>query len=210
MNKIYTLLSFLFVISYSVNAQSDNKTTPVQVIKGTIKDEAGTAIPFASINIKDENGGTSTDSLGQFTLNAKLNSILVIGSVGFETTEVNISNKAVIIVLLKRTQQSMKEVSIAAKNNNINNNKKNSVDPTIEQQQTISAMLLNYTAASNIYPQPQPLFSGEVLVKNREKRHVLLIFPDPVKFIKDLLCLCLIRKMKLKEGSIYLRNGCMV
>ena len=59
MNKVAILVSFLFAISYTVNAQSDNKTIDSRVIKGTIKDETGKAVPFASINIKDENGGTS-------------------------------------------------------------------------------------------------------------------------------------------------------
>ena len=162
MNKITILLSLLFVINFPVNAQSVDRTSSNQVIKGTVKDEAGKAVPFASINIKDENGGTSTDSLGQFTLNAKLNSILVIGSVGFENAEVNISNKAVVIVLLKRIQQSLKEVSVAAKKNNINDNNKNSADPTIQQQQSIYATLLFYNAASNISTAPTIFFGGTI------------------------------------------------
>ena len=154
MNKIAILVSFLFAISYTVNAQSDNKTTDSRVIKGTIKDETGKAVPFASINIKDENGGTSTDSLGRFTLNAKLNSVLVIGSVGFETTEVNISNKAVIIVLLKRTQQSLKDVSVAAKNNN----NINAQSQAVLQQQTISNTFSEYTMGSNITNSPSVFY----------------------------------------------------
>ena len=154
MNKVAILVSFLFAISYTVNAQSDNKTTDSRVIKGTIKDETGKAVPFASINIKDENGGTSTDSLGRFTLTAKLNSVLVIGSVGFETTEVNISNKAVIIVLLKRTQQSLKDVSVAAKNNN----NINAQSQAVLQQQTISNTFSEYTMGSNITNSPSVFY----------------------------------------------------
>ena len=149
MNKISILLSFLLVINYTVNAQADNK-----VIKGTVKDETGKAVPFASVNIKNENGGTSTDSVGRFTITAKLNSLLVIGSVGFETAEVSIDNKSVIIVLLKRTQQSLKEVSVEAKNNN----NPNAQSQAVIQQQTISNTLQEYTMGSNITSSPSVFY----------------------------------------------------
>jgi hypothetical protein len=147
MNKLLLLLVFLIIMNCKAAAQN----TLDHFIKGTVKDEKGKAIPFASVTIKDENGGISTDSLGVFTINAKPNSVLIFGSVGYETAEVNISNKTDIIVLLKRNQQALKEVSVAAKNNNINSN---STDPTIQQQQTISATVQNYTAASNISTAP--------------------------------------------------------
>ena len=144
MNKHLLLLGFLLIMNWKAGAQ----TAPVIVIKGTVKDEAGKAIPFASVNIKNENSFASADSLGLFTINAKTNSVLVVGSIGFEPMEINMGNKSQVLVILKRNQQALKEVSVTAKNNNANTN--NSKDLTVQQQQTVSSTLQNYTTSSNM------------------------------------------------------------
>ena len=62
--------------------------------------------------------------------------------------EINIGDKTEVRVILKRNQQALKEVSVTAKNNNANAN--NSKDLSVQQQQTVSSTLQNYTASSNM------------------------------------------------------------
>ena len=148
MNKLLLLLVFLL----TANCKADAQNTSAQLIKGIVKDETGKSVPFASINIKDQNSFVSADSLGLFSINAKINSALIVGSIGFEPMEINMGNKTVVIVILKRSQQSLKEVSVSAKASNTSAN--NSKDLSIQEQQTVSSTLQNYTASSNISFEP--------------------------------------------------------
>ena len=148
MTKLLLLLGFLLIM----NCKADAQTAPGIVIKGTVKDESGKAVPFASVNIKDQNAFISADSLGVFSINATTNSVLIVGSIGFEPMEINMGNKSQVLVILKRSQQALKEVSVSAKSSNTNTN--NSKDLSIQEQQTVSSTLQNYTAASNISTAP--------------------------------------------------------
>ena len=148
MNKLLLLLVFLLIMNCKAGAQ----TAPGILIKGTVKDESGKAVPFASINIKGQNTFISADSLGLFSINAKINSVLIVGSIGFEPMEINMGNKTEVIVILKRNQQSLKEVSVSAKASNTSAN--NSKDLSVQEQQTVNSTLQNYTAASNISTAP--------------------------------------------------------
>ena len=156
MNKLLLLLGFLLIMNCKAGAQ----TAPGTVIKGTVKDESGKAIPFASVNIKNENSFASADSLGLFAISAKPNSVLVVGSIGFEPMEVSMGDKTDVLVILKRNQQALKEVSVAAKTNNTNTN--NSKDLTVQQQQTVSSTLQNYTASSNMSFGPTVFSSQQI------------------------------------------------
>ena len=156
MNKFLLLVGFLFIMNCKATAQSGSAI----VIKGIVKDENGKAVPFASVNIKDGNAFISADSLGLFAINAKTNSVLIVGSVGFEPIEINMGDKREVFVILKRNQQALKEVSVAAKNNNANAN--NSKELSVQQQQTVSSTLQNYTASSNMSFGPTVISSLQV------------------------------------------------
>ncbi len=154
MNKLLSLLGFLLIM----NCKADAQTAPGIVIKGTVKDESGKAVPFASVNIKNGNAFASTDSLGIFTINAKPNNVLVIGSIGFESMEINMGDKTDVLVILKRNQLALNEVSVAAKSNVTNTNK----DLSIEGRQAVSSTLQNYTAGSNMSFGPTVFSSQQI------------------------------------------------
>ena len=148
MNKFLFLIVLLCVVQFKVNAQITN-TTHKLVIKGIVKDENGKGVPYASITLKDEKGGTNADSVGKFIINLKSNSVIIIASVGFEPVEINISNKTEILVELKRKQQSLKELSVTAKND-----KTTAEQPGIIEQQLISNTLNDFTTGGNITTAP--------------------------------------------------------
>jgi TonB-linked SusC/RagA family outer membrane protein len=75
-----------------------------RVITGTVIDEAGSPVPKASIRIKGSNTGTAADDNGNFRLNTKTGSVLIISGVGFETTEVTVGTGNTVAVSIKKAQ----------------------------------------------------------------------------------------------------------
>ncbi|HEY4208397.1 MAG TPA: carboxypeptidase-like regulatory domain-containing protein, partial [Puia sp.] len=68
-------------------------------ITGTVRDSVGNALPGISVTIKGIKGGTTTDALGGFKINAPSSAILVFSGVGFLTHEVAITGGTVIVSL---------------------------------------------------------------------------------------------------------------
>ena len=89
------------------------------VIKGTITDKKKTAIENASIQIKNAADATISDSAGNFCFatNTKGNQVIIISSIGYETTEKNISvNDSVIVlnIVLRGEEKSLEPVTVSA------------------------------------------------------------------------------------------------
>jgi len=89
-------------------------------ISGTVKNNNGEAIPFASISLKATGEGTKTDTAGTFNLptNAKGKQLLIVTSVGYKTfkQEVALADSSIYldIVLQQSDAQSLHEVIISA------------------------------------------------------------------------------------------------
>jgi TonB-linked SusC/RagA family outer membrane protein len=83
-------------------------------IKGTVTDSVGNPLSGASVQVRNSSIGTKTNETGSFSINVPAeNSILVISSVGYQTQEVNVSNRDNIsIVMPINRQSSMQEVVI--------------------------------------------------------------------------------------------------
>src|SRR5271165_3810817 len=68
---------------------------------GTIIDKRGVPIPNASVVMPGEPKGTSTDSLGNFSLNIHPGCQLTISAVGFEAETVDIDQENKLAIVLK-------------------------------------------------------------------------------------------------------------
>lgn len=109
MKKIFTklsVLSFFCLLLLNV-AYAQNVT-----VKGTVKDDAGLAIPSASIMIKGTSNGTQTDQNGNYTLSAPANGTLVFTYVGFTTQEIAINNRTTINVTLLMATNDLQQVVV--------------------------------------------------------------------------------------------------
>ena len=107
MKKIILLLIPAVLMMQSFNSSKQNTIT------GTVSDEKGNPISFASISIKSGTTGTSTDKNGFYTiLVPDKKSTLVFSYIGFESREVKINGRSVINVTLKQLQASLKEVVV--------------------------------------------------------------------------------------------------
>ena len=84
MKNIQKLFVTLLLILSGTLLYSQN-----HVINGTVKDEKGNPLEFASVVIKGTQNGTISDSAGKFSLTTPvITPTLVISSIGYETKEV--------------------------------------------------------------------------------------------------------------------------
>lgn len=90
------------------NADGDAGKT----IKGVINDEQGETIIGASVIIKGEDTGTTSDMDGRFTLEAPEGAILVISYIGYHTQEVKVRKRSLLRVVLKEDNQLLDEVVV--------------------------------------------------------------------------------------------------
>jgi TonB-linked SusC/RagA family outer membrane protein len=75
-----------------------------RTIRGTVKDNAGDPVPFASIKIKGSNTGISADENGNFIMSVPQDAVLEISAVGSESQTINIAGQGdVLNVTLTRT-----------------------------------------------------------------------------------------------------------
>lgn len=83
MRKIATLLPALILLSVLALGQT-------RLITGTVTDNNGVPVPFASINIKNTSKGTTADENGNFKLEAAAGNVLVISAIGVKMKEVTV------------------------------------------------------------------------------------------------------------------------
>jgi TonB-linked SusC/RagA family outer membrane protein len=83
------------------------------VVTGRITDEAGAALPGASVRLKNSLRGTTTDAQGGFRLSVpSLSGTLVVSSVGYVTQEIELGNRSSISLTLKADEQALSEVVV--------------------------------------------------------------------------------------------------
>jgi TonB-linked SusC/RagA family outer membrane protein len=95
----------LFLVSWQVRAQ--------EVVSGTVTAaDDKSVLPGASVSLKGTRIGTTTDSKGKFSINAKANSTLVFSFVGYKTIEIAIGGKSIINASLPTSDNDLDEVVV--------------------------------------------------------------------------------------------------
>lgn len=104
----FLLLSLLMAFSVLVFAQT-------KTVTGSVIDEAGAGVPFASITEKGTNRGVSADADGNFSINTRTGAVLVVTATGFGTQEVTVGRGSSVTVALSRGEgQVIDEVVVTA------------------------------------------------------------------------------------------------
>ncbi|MDF2193770.1 SusC/RagA family TonB-linked outer membrane protein [Paraflavitalea sp. CAU 1676] len=85
-----------------------------QTITGTVSDEKGTKLFNVSVLIKGTSQGTTTDSVGKYSLAAAADVVLVFSSVGFKSSEIPVGGRRVINITLTSDGQDLGEVVVTA------------------------------------------------------------------------------------------------
>jgi TonB-linked SusC/RagA family outer membrane protein len=97
MKKIVTSLFLAVFVFVVANAQ-------VRQVTGTVKDDKGTAVAYASVKVKGQASAVVADEKGNFKINAATNESLVVSATGFASTEVKASATTLNIVLTRQVE----------------------------------------------------------------------------------------------------------
>ncbi len=100
------LMLLLMVFAQTIFAQGKTVTGKVTDSKD------GSPVPNASVTIKGTNLGTTTDAGGNFRIAVENNAVLVITSVGFGSTEVEVGTQTQLTIQLISTQGTLNEVVV--------------------------------------------------------------------------------------------------
>jgi TonB-linked SusC/RagA family outer membrane protein len=106
MRKFRLLLTATLLLITSL-AWAQTKT-----IKGTVTDESGLPISFATISIKGTNIANAADDQGRYTIQAKSGATLVVSATGYATKEAVIGSDVVNIILSPGNTQVVDEVMV--------------------------------------------------------------------------------------------------
>ncbi|MBO9594391.1 MAG: SusC/RagA family TonB-linked outer membrane protein [Niabella sp.] len=107
MRSILLLSTLLLASNFLLRAQT-------KLITGTVKDEAGNLIPFATISEKSTKNAVSADEQGNFRITAKPGAVLDVSAAGFQTRSVNATAAPMNIVLSAGKEQTIQEVVVTA------------------------------------------------------------------------------------------------
>ncbi|HYF31376.1 MAG TPA: SusC/RagA family TonB-linked outer membrane protein [Chitinophagaceae bacterium] len=108
MRKLLSLFSALVLCTMFVYAQTG------RTVSGTVTDDNGTAIPFATVKVQGSPRlGTSADQDGKFTLrNVPADAVLVISAQGHGEKTVTLGAENTVSVTLERTTTTLNEVVV--------------------------------------------------------------------------------------------------
>jgi TonB-linked SusC/RagA family outer membrane protein len=81
-------------------------------IHGVVVNELGSPLSKVSVMVKETKTGTSTDSLGQFTINAKRGQTLVFSIIGFTEKEWPVQNEDPVNITLSPSSNSLEDVVV--------------------------------------------------------------------------------------------------
>lgn len=93
MRKIVTLFFGLLLFSYAAHSQGK--------INGTVRDQNGDIIPFATVNVKGTRVSVAADANANFSIPAKQGDVLNVSAVGVQATQVTVNGNNVSVVVTR-------------------------------------------------------------------------------------------------------------
>jgi len=103
-HRRYLLALCLTVFAFSAYAQS--------TVKGKVVDENGSGMPGVNVLVKGTTSGTTTDTDGNFSLDAKADDVLVISFIGYTSEEIPVGNRTTIDVTLTPSIEALSEIVV--------------------------------------------------------------------------------------------------
>lgn len=106
MRKLLSLFSALVLCTMLVYAQQ-------KTVSGTVTDDNGTPVPFATVKVQGSRTGVSADQDGKFTLrNVSVGSVIVVSAQGHSETTVTVGAENTVSISLARTSTTLNEVVV--------------------------------------------------------------------------------------------------
>jgi TonB-linked SusC/RagA family outer membrane protein len=107
MRKFLSLLAVLVLLSSLAFSQS-------KLITGKVTDQAGVAVPFATIRVKGTKVGTSADAEGYYTIKASPSQTLLITGTGITAKEVPVGTETTLNIAVQHSATSLSEVVVTS------------------------------------------------------------------------------------------------
>lgn len=92
-----TLAILILTLSVSIAGLCQTK------ISGTVKDQSGNPVPFATVNLKGTKVTVAADANANFIINAKDGDVLTISAVGLQNIDVTVSGNSVSVTMVRTT-----------------------------------------------------------------------------------------------------------
>ena len=108
-HKTYSFLCMLLIMCMLLPAKVFAQSG---TITGTVVDETGMTVIGATVMVKGTNDGTITDMDGNFSLEGKVGTTLVVSYVGYATLEVKINKLTGNNLVLKEDSEVLEEVVV--------------------------------------------------------------------------------------------------
>ena len=108
-HKTYSFLCMLLIMCMLLPAKVFAQSG---TITGTVVDETGMTVIGATVMVKGTNDGTITDMDGNFSLQGKVGTTLVVSYVGYATLEVKVSKLTGNNLVLKEDSEVLEEVVV--------------------------------------------------------------------------------------------------
>lgn len=98
----------------SVEARSITYKTPsfASTVKGKVSDSNGNSLPGVSVSLKGTSRGTTTDTEGNFSLDAATGDIIVFSFVGFESKEIRYTGQANLNIIMSESVSALSEIIV--------------------------------------------------------------------------------------------------
>lgn len=82
------------------------------LVKGTVTDASGVAVPGASVKLKGSTIASTTDAVGRYSIKVPENGVLVFSYIGFVSQEIGVNNQTLINVKLMENSQDLSEIVV--------------------------------------------------------------------------------------------------
>ncbi len=96
----------------------DRTSAAKRTITGTVKSKAGEALPGVNVLVKGTRRGTTTNTNGEFTINAEVGDVLIVSFVGFQSIEVKVEGISSLNVVLTDSYSTLAEVAVVGSRSN--------------------------------------------------------------------------------------------
>lgn len=99
------LLPFLLALATFLKAQT-------KTVTGTVRDDKGTPVAGASIQVKGKRTGTTTNTEGVFSIQVSRDATLVISYVGFDSQQITVGDRSTLSIALEPAKTNLDEVVV--------------------------------------------------------------------------------------------------
>jgi hypothetical protein len=103
-----------YVYAYQPRPNTIQSDYVSRTFTGRVTDEKGNPIPGVSINLRGTRTGVAADNTGQFRLLAKPGDVVVVSGVGYEPTEVALSENGYANIIMNTNSNALEEVVVTS------------------------------------------------------------------------------------------------